>query len=224
MSNLDQTIIVGFGYKARRGKDTATQAIVERFKGEYDVRRYAFADELKREVNQAAEAAGGMWQLYWKMRESGQLPSSVAFDTNPDMTDPLCPLGKQRQLLQWWGTEYRRAQYKDYWVYRLEQRLELEQPKFALISDLRFPNEWAWIKKNLGKTVRLDRVGFDDAAHGTNAGHISEHALDGFEFDYALAVPDGDVEELKRRAITTFEEIVACYQMPTFELEFEVQG
>ena len=73
------SVIIGFGFRARSGKDTAVAEIIKQrgllpetstyniFKNHqerYDIRRYAFADALKREVNAEAVKAGGMENLF----------------------------------------------------------------------------------------------------------------------------------------------------------------
>jgi hypothetical protein len=210
------TFIIAFGHKARRGKDTAVQTIVEERGSQYDIRRYAFADALKREATESAHSAGGMQNLIAKLREDQNLPDWVQYDPHPDMSDPLCPLGKQRTLLQWWGSEFRRRQDRYYWVDRLAETLEREKPQIALISDMRFKNEMAWVGDKEGKTVRMDREGFDDA--GTNSGHHSEHELDDSNYDYIVQVGENDLPTLKRCAVYCFDHIVASMS-PTVNFE-----
>lgn len=216
------TTIIGFGHRSRSGKDTAAATIIKRFglpvchatqakfvdgmdQGNLmqgtgivegiDVRRYAFADALKREVNAAAVAAGGMKNLIeGGVPSYGMLPDWVKFDPNAPMDDPLCPMGKQRTLLQWWGTEYRRNQDEDYWVKQLVYTVSCEMPEFALVTDFRFPNE----AKALTYKVKVDRnVLVND--------HPSEHALDDFAGWDATIPNDSTLEQFQERVLTTFQ-------------------
>lgn len=192
-------LIFGFGYKARSGKDTAVKNIVDAFKDRVDVRRYAFADELKREFVEAAKEAGGTWELFNQMKVTHKLPDWVQYDFAAPKDDPICgEYGKHRTLLQWWGTEYRRKQDPMYWVRKLGLTLEKEAPAFALISDMRFPNEGAFIKLFGGYTVKVTRTGLVQESD-----HPSEHLLDGFEFDFEL-FNDGKDAEGFRKVCTTF--------------------
>jgi len=210
-------LTVGFGHKARRGKDTAVQAIIEARGDQYVICRYAFADALKREVNAAAEDAGGMLALFTKLATVGAplpkggtllLPEWVKYDPSPDMTDPLCPLGKQRTLLQWWGSDYRRnACDKFYWVKAIKDTVERENPQVVLVPDMRFQNEFLWVKANNGFTVQLERKGF--AALSTNPTHHSENELNGAPYDYTIVVPEGDLAILRLDAVGVFDLIVA---------------
>lgn len=219
------TMIIGFGHKARNGKDEAIKAILRDIGGTLDARTYGFSDALKREINEAAEQARNMRALFSILRmppgktvslknppesslpewllTSPKLPEWVTFDENAPMDDPLSPLGKQRALLQWWGTEFRRAQDPDYWVKKLMGRIATENPQVALICDLRFPNEFAAIQAANGYTVKVVREGFVS----DTPDHYSERALDGvrpLDWDYIISVPDGQLELLKEEAVNAF--------------------
>lgn len=229
------SVIFGFGYRARSGKDTAVAEIIKQrgllrslyVKGDtgdlpvgttyvgverYDIRRYAFADALKREVNALAAREGGMEKLFspnYSFPKQGYvmvLPEWVKYDPNPDMSDPLCPLGKQRALLQFYGTEYRRADDDNYWVRQLALRIELEKPQIALITDMRFPNEMKFVKQ-FGETVRVDRAGLPPSTHA------SETALaDTSDEDWSIILENnGTVEEFKEGAVTTFDELMTNF-------------
>jgi hypothetical protein len=205
-----ETIVIGFGHKMRHGKDSAVAAIVANRADKYDVRRYAFADALKREANEAAEKAGGMEQLITEMRSTHNLPEWVVYSPTPDMSDPLCPLGKQRTLLQWWGTEYRRASDSYYWVKKLYRTIQQEKPQIALVSDMRFKNEFNWVVSLDGRTVKVTRHGFDNGA----GNHPSEIDLDGVKFDYEILVNDGELDQLKKDALTVFDLICDEFTTP----------
>lgn len=207
------TLLVAFGHKARRGKDTAVAAILAKHKDNYDIRRYGLGDALKREVNETAEKAGGMFALFTRLAQQGVLPSWVKYDPDADMTDPVSPLGKQRTLLQWWGTELRRAQDSFYWVKKLRDTLRREKPQIALVADLRFFNEMQWVKSESGLTVRLEREGFVDIS---TSGHQSECELDahGKLYDYTITASDGDVDEVRRCALWAFDHIIERLKTP----------
>jgi hypothetical protein len=221
------TTIIGFGYRARSGKDTAAAEIIAKrgscnpysattnclFCGgaHYDIRRYAFADALKREVNQAAVEAGGMEMLFkpnYCFPQQGYvvtLPEWVKYDPNPDMTDSMCHLGKQRLLLQWWGTEYRRAVQKDYWVNRLAEQINNDDPQVALITDVRFSNETQYVLANKGFTVRVDRPDLPPAIHQ------SETALeDATDWSYVLD-NSGSLEQLREGAVALFDDAMVSF-------------
>lgn len=202
-------LIIGFGHKARHGKDEAIKAILAE---NPNARKYGFGDALKREVNEAVEAAGSWVSLFRRASLIGfpltttsfmPLPSWVVCDPAPPMDDPLCPFGKQRTLLQFWGTEYRRAQAPDYWVKKTMAKIAEDNPEVALICDVRFPNEVEGIRAAGGYVVRVDRVGFvSDVPE-----HYSEKALDGFsdlDWDYVIKASDGQIEVLREEAINAF--------------------
>ncbi len=212
------TLILGFGYKARTGKDSAANAIINARGGMMDIRKYSFASALKREVNQAAEDAGGMFALFTKGATSGfplpngtriLLPEWVTFDSNSDMLDEFCPLGKQRKLLQWWGSDYRRQGWGQfYWIKQLKLQIEKDNPQVALVTDVRFRNELLWVKahREMGYTVKMERLGFCDLS--TNPEHLSERDLDGVQFDFVLTEANGDMATLSADAVTVFDTIV----------------
>lgn len=53
-----------------------------------------------------------------------------------------------RELLQWWGTDYRRAQDPDYWVKRFDKLFctTMLNRTNIIIDDLRFPNEVEYVR------------------------------------------------------------------------------
>lgn len=200
------SIVIGFGYMNRSGKDSAAAEIIKKRNPQYDVRRYAFADELKRECNEAIEKAGSLPELFYQMDE--QLPEWVQLEADIDMTDPLCPYGKCRTLLQWWGSEYRREQEPLYWVTRMAERLYTDRPQVALITDMRFPNEMGWIRNggHEGYVVRVDRP---EGPPGT--GHHSEKQLrdlPDLEWDVILTNREGQLEKFKEDAVKAFDLLV----------------
>lgn len=197
------TVVIGLGYKARNGKDEAARTIMAERGRQYDIQRYGFGDLLKMEVTQAIEQAGDAVELVHQMNNA--LPSWVQLEADVDMTDPLCPYGKWRTLLQWWGGEYRRSQDPEYWVKRLAERIREDAPEVALISDMRYPNESFWVKRVGGFIVRVRRLGFTPINE-----HISETAFDGMEdsfWDFRIDASEGAVDHLRSHALLVFDTI-----------------
>lgn len=159
-------MIIAFGYLARSGKDTAGSYLVAR----YGFRRVAFADALKR----AASA----------------LTDMDAFDD--DFKHQMTPLGLSGgHILQCLGMALRREFGDDVFVH-LSLLTELAKLcQNVVVTDLRFPNEAATIRRLGGTCVRIDRNVARDK-------HISERAGAEIEWDYII--PNNDpVEHLYAR-------------------------
>jgi len=104
-----------------------------------------------------------------------------------------------RRILQWWGTEYRRAQDPDYWTKAWERKVrhfDLRQTHI-LVDDVRFMNELVTLKGLGGLIVKIERPGF--AAAGN---HASETSLDDFSDWDRVIVNDGSLEEFLVKAET----------------------
>ena len=218
------SVVLGIGHRARHGKDTVAAEIIKRRSGNgpgwYDIRQYSFARELKEEVNKNAMMIGGMPKLFdpiYRTEGSGymqtngnllQLPDWVQYEPQPDMSDPLCPYGKQRTLLQWWGMEYRRSVDPYYWVKKLAERLEREKPEIALLTDMRFPNEMAFCKE-YGETIKVERRNPDGTLYIAPGilPHSSEEALANVPDNQwsGILTNDGTLEELKEAAVIMFD-------------------
>lgn len=114
-----------------------------------------------------------------------------------DIYTPRSP----RQILQWWGTEYRRAQQPSYWVQRLQARLQErldEGFSHCVITDVRFADEAAAIRAMGGQIWRIDRPNYTPS--GT--GHISE--VTGQEFTPEATITNhGTLDALRLQLLQT---------------------
>jgi hypothetical protein len=157
--------VVGFTGKMGSGKDAAGEYLVET----YGFERIGFADGLREEVNNALligrpkdaiEAMSDDVKAAWTYVQPSQVYKKP---TTADM----------RTILQWWGTEFRRAQ--------------------DVFTDVRFANEAALIHKYVGDLILL--TGRETANEGIQ-GHASED-LPEEHVDFVLD-NSGSIEELHR--------------------------
>lgn len=141
-------MIIGICGLIGAGKDTAADYLVNI----HQFRRESFANTLKDSVS----AVFG-WDrdlLEGRTRHSREWREQVdpwwAERLNmPDLTP--------RWVLQYWGTEVvRRSFHDDTWIASLENKLRSSQDH-VVISDCRFPNEIATIKRAGGLVVRVHR-------------------------------------------------------------------
>jgi len=173
-------ILLGLAGHAGSGKDTIADYLVER----YGFIKFSFSDALYREVAEAfnldatiddSDDAPGTPQGEWILRDRatkdtptdllridqcndfdfvkivtapGRIPETVQYLAS--FCQPLSP----RQILQWWGTQYRRAQSQDYWIDRADEWVTAmaglspyaeTRPQFYVNTSVRFPNEREWI-------------------------------------------------------------------------------
>jgi hypothetical protein len=205
-------LIIGFGHRARQGKNSAAVAFINAAPLGKEVRLYAYADSLRAEVTRAINVAGGLQDFI----EKGQIsvtPFCVDSQCLGDCGLPAKPTplpdwvkadaGKPRTLLQWWGTDYRRAQDPNYWVKQFEERLKKDNPDIALLTDVRFPNEVDAIHAAGGYVVKVTRTTAPDVEVPA---HPSENALDSYTgWDYEIKA--ANLDELKKQAVAIYKRV-----------------
>jgi len=127
--------IIGICGPARSGKDTLADSFVSIFK-EYKVKtqKLAFSKELKYECRSFVK-------------------KTLGIDVFTEVTEEKDII---RPLLVTWGTHVRRKLDDNVWINALEKRMHSN--KIIIISDVRFENEFNWIKKQGGKIVFVDRT------------------------------------------------------------------
>ena len=112
--------------------------------------------------------------------------------------------GKDGPLLQQIGTNILRAQDPDIWLRTTYWTVADDRPVYAIVPDMRFPNEADFVKQMGGVTVQVRRIcedgtQFTDPHRDPN--HSSERALDGYAgWDYRFDIPDGHPECLNEAA------------------------
>ncbi len=206
------TIFLGFGHKTKHGKDTASAHCAAKWSQQYDIKEYSFATVLKVEVY---EALCQPLHPYWATTKDYFLlphPVSTGTETDQEKFDWVeahkTMLGNHLQL---YGTEFRRAQDRFYWIKKLDAKIRQDAPLFAFIRDMRMPNEFLYVKANKGFTVKCNRVGYVNPDRDPT--HISETALDDWKFDFVINHEDGDVKELLDGAEEVFNHILGLYNV-----------
>lgn len=202
--------IIGLTGPKGSGKDTVA-SLLRTHAGFYPV---AFADALREEVCDA-------WRiepLYLIRPETKEHPMSAlalrkclsdsfvgraqlwhaAAGQDLNLDAPRTP----RQIMQWWGTEYRRTHDPEYWISMLESRIQQlistgEQSRIV-VTDVRFENEVDCIRAPYfgGALWQVTRPGC-----GVPAGsHVSEVTGDHFEPD-AVIDNSGDIRHLQQQVL-----------------------
>jgi len=191
-------MIIGLVGLIGAGKDTAADYLVNL----HEFRRESFAATLKDAV--AAVFGWDRVMLEGRTKQAREWREQVDVWWAERLNMPeLTP----RWVLQHWGTEVcRRAFHDDVWIASLENRLRQSRDNIV-ISDCRFPNEIAAIKRAGGRVVRIVRGAepeWYELAQASNAGpghidwcrsrdrlmqygiHASETAWIGTDFDAVL--------------------------------------
>lgn len=232
-------IVLGLGNKARHGKDTVASVIKTYCENNgIPVMVLPFAEALRREVTNAITAAGSVEKLLkqgtrdtFSLNTTGKtivgsnyiistnatgaavrrIPDWVKPSAYPDLSDPLLPHGKHSLLLQWWGTEYRRAQDPNYWVKKFVSQVK-DFPGVVIAQDVRFTNEAQTIKELGGLLTNVTRLNVDGTPFrdpSRDANHPSETQLDDYNWDYRLVAHTGEVAWLESQALNLFDYIMA---------------
>lgn len=202
--------LVGF---AGSGKDSVAKNWID----QAGFRQVSFARALYQEVSEAFDVS-----IEWlQNRDNKEKPSflmtlsrcgdkefahaimDIAREENPrllwtvEMNKPRSP----REILQWWGTEYRRAQDQTYWINKTAATIR-SLDEFPLVAtDVRFENEIDLITSLGGTLVRVSRPGVLSINN-----HVSEkYARDGFcHFEL---YNDGTLDDLAAKSMSFLDEI-----------------
>lgn len=122
-----------------------------------------------------------------------------------------------RNILQWWGTEYRRAQSESYWTQSAEIRIRTIQaspnpPAGIVVTDVRFPNEAELIRRLGGFIWKIWRPGSEPAP----SGHASEVSGDEFKPDLTI-LNLHDIRHLQGLVLQLWHELQASQRIAKSE-------
>lgn len=183
------SLLLGFGNKARAGKDSAATSIIDHINGTKErlAQYYGPGPQPKAQQFRFAEA------LYEECRAVH------------GMTEKDAP------LLQKVGAA-RRAENENYWVNKVMVQIDAFFKKFprgvAIITDVRYKNEAATIKEKKGYLINVTRLNPDGTvfiAPDRPAGHPSEVDLDEYNWDYYIRTKSGEQALSAEYAITLYE-------------------
>lgn len=93
---------------------------------------------------------------------------------------------KYRTLLQWWGTEYRRAQDPEYWLKKMQGSLLIAKDKPIAIDDCRFDNELKLLRSEGFRIIRLESGATVRPQTNEQQGHASEQDWKHWSVDTVL--------------------------------------
>lgn len=197
-------VIISLGFRARSGKGEIASFLKSAYGG-CNLVVLSFASALRKEIHDEVHKIAAEFRC--PPREALEVlcqRMGVKFDpfAKPDQ---LNPYSKQRYLMQVWGTELRRKQDPDYWLGKVAEQIEKQQPGIVIIDDMRFHNEAEWVKARGGVTVhvhRPDNTSLDSKA----AAHASEHDLVDHKFDFTV-LNDGSLKQLHERANKVFHAV-----------------
>jgi len=161
------------------------------------VKNYSFATPLK---NFCMDVFGLTYEQVYGTNEQKNTFTSICWEDIPhnddDMWEGLYITEKSghmtaREILQYFGTNVCRKMLNNCWVDATIRRIQKEQSQFAIITDVRFPNEVKGIQDAGGKVLRFTRAPFAGQDE-----HASETVLDGYEgFDAIIDNKDMSIDQ-----------------------------
>jgi hypothetical protein len=181
-------MIVGIGYKKRRGKDTAADALVR----DLGFVKVGFADALKDlalEANPVIQTEPG----FQNVRVGHNTLRYVVERTGWDYAKDHYP--EVRSFLQRLGEGARKTFGEDFWVQVWHARAYSDQHD-VVIPDVRYLNEAMFVKKFGGFLIRINRARFNEVDP-----HSSETQLDEFDRWDATIDNSSGVVDLEREIV-----------------------
>jgi len=184
-------------------------------------RKLAFADALRGEISNAfgvsindlsSQNLKHVPTVALRMRRAPlDFLAAVVLSLSAAAPDHRTPLSDDwleeprspRQIMQWWGTEYRRVQKPSYWTEQLTKRLAYyrrEGETRFVVTDVRFDNEANALRMAGAVLWQVTRPAHSGTAEGD---HVS--ATDGSRFDPEIVVSNAhDVQHLRTEVLSQF--------------------
>lgn len=209
--------LIGLTGHAGVGKDTVADLLVRHAR----FRKLAFADALRAEVANAfnlplADLSSphlkNVATVGLRMRLAPRdFLAAVVLSLSAAAPDHRTPLSdawldeprSPRQIMQWWGTEYRRAQAPRYWTQQLISRLtdyRRDGETRFVVTDVRFDNEADSVREAGGDIWQVTRPGVTGQVENA---HIS--ATDGTRFMPVAVIHNAhDVRHLQGLVLSEF--------------------
>ena len=204
--------IIGLTGPAGAGKDTIADTLVSLA----GFTKMAFADTLRTEVH----LAFGIDESFLTQRETKEMPlrclainrcmdegfvaRMIVMHTLKGERLELDAPRSPRQIMQWWGTDYRRHQRTDYWVsaflMRVRHLLGHRLASSIVVTDCRFPDEADAVRIALGGQIW--QVWREGVAVALGA-HVSE--VTGAEFRPDVVINNShSVRHLQERVLEAY--------------------
>ena len=203
---MPRPTLIGLVGEKEVGKDTVGAMLT----ANYGYERRAFADTLRNEVSDCLNGEfprveplvipEDIKHVLAVYRSHGE----AAFE-KPVPTD-------MRRLLQWWGTEFRRTFDPDYWVKAVAKDL----PKSTVITDVRFPNEVAFVRAAGGALIKINRSKPDSTiGPAVIETHVSEDLAKSDSVEYDLVIDNnGTLADLQAIIAKSFGATQAPVEPP----------
>lgn len=210
--------ILGLTGFAGVGKDTVADLLVAHL----HFRKLAFADALRAEVADGFQvdmvyltspstknkpmAALSMRRAPVEFLAAVNLAIAVPRKPNGHIEDAwLDEPRSPRQITQWWGTEYRRAQHPNYWTRIMRERINFFLRDGGLrfvVTDCRFENEVDTLRAMGGLLWQVTRPGVDGATT-VEGQHVS--ATSGAAFAPSAVIANmHDIRHLQQLVLSEF--------------------
>lgn len=174
-------MIIGLSGKIGVGKSCLANMFLKKYP---KYRKLSFADVLKKECSEIFK-----YPLEWNYSEEGK-QQVVRYHYMLPTTEMTI-----REILQWYGTDLKRAQNENYWVEKMEEKLFSihMKPWNIVIDDIRFKNECELVKKYNGIMIRINP--YPGWAPRPGSYHRSEIDLDDYrEWDLILTPEFGKLK------------------------------
>lgn len=211
--------VIGLTGLAGAGKDTVAALL----RTHCAAHTLAFADALRAEIADAF----CIEEIFLTRRDTKELPMpalALKNCTERAFVDRMLVLHMQagnpinpnaprspRQIMQWWGTEYRRSQNDAYWVGRAHQTIhwlsKTQHADLVVLSDVRFENEAALVRRWGGHIWQIQRPGTTT----TCGSHASEATGEHFAPD-AVIRNTRDLHHLREAVLSAWA--ARAFQVP----------